>query len=187
MLVLNTRDDRHHRLLLGDLALRRQTRQVLLLQGHRRLLPFHLDHHRRPRMEDRRRLPRMPLLHLQVLHELHDLLEPLLLHLLKGHLLHHLPLKDRRRRLLLLLRDLQDLPGLQGPLGHLDRRLPRRRLLLVHPVPLDLQDRLVPHHPLLRRHLRLHHRRRQSLLRWYQAQRAQERQCLLLSPLRLSQ
>ncbi|KAF4814823.1 hypothetical protein CGCTS75_v013269 [Colletotrichum tropicale] len=122
----------------------------------------------------------MPLLHLQVLHELHDLLEPLLLHLLKGHLLHHLPLKGRRR-LLLLLRDLQDLPGLQGPLGHLDRRLPRRRLLLVHPVPLDLQDRLVLHHPLLR------HRRRQSLLRWYQAQRARERQCLLLSPLRLSQ
>ncbi|KAF4852104.1 hypothetical protein CGCSCA2_v010708, partial [Colletotrichum siamense] len=161
MLVLNTRDDRHHHLLLGDLALRRrQTRQVLLLQGRRRLLPFHPDHHRRPRMEDHRRLPRMPLLHLQVLHELHDLLEPLLLHLLKGHLLHHLPLKGRRRLLLLLLRDLQDLPGLLGHLGHLDRRLPLHRLLQVHPVPLDLQDRLVLHHPLLRPHLRLPRRRR---------------------------
>ncbi|KAJ0275004.1 hypothetical protein COL940_009062 [Colletotrichum noveboracense] len=145
MLILNTRDARHHRPLLGDLALRRQTRQVL--------------------------------------HELHDLLEPLLLHLLKGHLLHHLPLKGRRRRRLLLLRDLQD------PLGHLDRRLPRRRLLQVHSVPLDLQDRLVLH-PLLRHHLRHHlrlHRRRQSLLRWYQAQRAREQQFLSLLPLRLSQ
>ncbi|KAF5502857.1 hypothetical protein CGCA056_v013991 [Colletotrichum aenigma] len=179
MLILNTRDDRDHRLLLGDRALRRQTRQVLPLQGHRRLLLFHLDHHRHPRMEDHRRLPRMPLLHLQVLHELHDLQEPLLLHLLKGHLLHHLPLKGRRR--LLLLRDLQDLPGLQGLLGHLDRRLPRHRLLQVHPAPLDLQDRLVLHH-----HLRLH-RRRQSLLRWYQAQRAREQQFLSLLPLRLSQ
>ncbi|KAL3297255.1 hypothetical protein RB213_007856 [Colletotrichum asianum] len=163
MLILDTRDDRHHRLLLGDLALRRrQTRQVLLPQGHRRLLPFHLDHHRHPRMEDHRRLLRMALLHLQVLHELHALLEPRLLHLLKGHLLHHLPLKGRRRRHHLLPRDLQDLPGLRDPLGHLDRRLLRRRLLQVHPVLLDLQDRL--HHPLLRHHLRLPRRRRRQLL-----------------------
>ncbi|KAH0432732.1 hypothetical protein CcaCcLH18_06308 [Colletotrichum camelliae] len=172
MLILNTRDDRHHRLLLGDLALRRRQTRQALLQGHRRLLPFHLDHHRRPRMEDHRRLPRVAPLHLQVLHELHELLEPPLLHLLRGHLLHHLPLKGRRRPLLLRLRDLRDLPGPQAPLGHLDRRLPRRlprrRLLQVHPVPLDLQGHLVLHHLLLRHHhhlLRLpRRRRRQSLL-----------------------